>query len=175
MNWEAIGAITGLVGIGLVIVSLMYVGIQIRQSNKESRSQSRQSLVSTFGLLSWELATHPELLVIVAKGIDNWSSLSDLDKTRFENVMGRYLWNLHIGILQLEDGTLDPGTLDIIGNQMLMSVLMPGGIEWYEQTVNASPEVKQYISRRMNDPENLPLPASEATPHWVGLTEEIQS
>ncbi len=67
--------------------------------------------------------------------------------------MGRYLWNLHRGILQCEDGILDAETLDIIGSQMMMSVLMPGGAEWYKHTLNASPQVRRYIEERMNDPD----------------------
>jgi hypothetical protein len=86
MTWKAIGAITGLVGVGLVVVSLFYVGIQIRQSNKDSRSQSRQSLIDTFGLLQWELATQPELFVIILKGISDWSGLSSTDKAKFDHV-----------------------------------------------------------------------------------------
>jgi hypothetical protein len=33
MNWDAIGAIAGIIGVGLVIISLVYVGVQIGQSN----------------------------------------------------------------------------------------------------------------------------------------------
>ncbi len=174
MNWEAIGAIAGLVGVGLVVVSLIYVGIQIRQSNKDSKSQSRQNLIDTFGLLQWELATQPELFAIIVNGISDWSKLSNTDKTKFDHVMGRYLWNLHRGILQREDGILDAETLDIIGSQMMMSVLMPGGNEWYQHTLNASPQVRRYIAERLNDPDSLPSPVSEAVPHWAGLMDETK-
>jgi hypothetical protein len=172
MDWEAIGAIAGLIGVGLVIVSLIYVGAQIRQSNKDSKSQSRQSLLDTFGLLGWELAAQPELLTIVASGLTNWSGMSNLDKTRFDNVMGRYLWNLQRGILQSKDGILDAETLDTIGNQMLHAVLMPGGREWYEETSLASPEVRSYLNDRLNRPESLPLPASDAMPYWIALADD---
>lgn len=172
MNWEAIGAIAGLVGVGLVVVSLIYVGIQIRQSNKDSKSQSRQNLIDTFGLLQWELATKPELFAIIVNGISDWSKLSNMDKTKFDHVMGRYLWNLHRGILQCEDGILDAETLDIIGNQMMMSVLMPGGAEWYKHTLNASPQVRRYIEERLNDPDSLPNPVSKAMPQWEGMMDE---
>ncbi len=174
MNWEAVGAIAGLIGVGLVIVSLLYVGIQVRQSNKDARSQSRQALIDTFATLGWEMSLHPEMLEIVAAGIVNWSSLSNMDKTRFDNIMGRYLSNLHRGILQYEDGFLDSKTLDIFGNQMLFCVLMPGGEEWYKETSLAAPEVRRYIADRMDHPEGLPPPASEAVPHWMALAAERQ-
>ena len=174
MNWEAIGAITGLIGVGLVIVSLLYVGIQVRQSNKDARSQARQDLIDTFSVLGWEMTLHPELLEIVAAGLVDWSGLSNMDKTWFDNIMGRYLSNLHRGILQFEDGFLDSKTLDFFGNQMLFAVLMPGGEEWYRETSFAPPEVRNYIAERMNRPKGLPPPASEAIPHWIALAAERQ-
>ena len=54
MNWEAVGAIAGIIGVGLVVVSLIYVGIQINQNNKNARSEARQSLLDTFAEVNWE-------------------------------------------------------------------------------------------------------------------------
>ena len=174
MNWEAVGAIAGLIGVGLVIVSLLYVGIQVRQSNKDAKSQARQDLIDTFAGLGWEMSFKPEFLRIVADGIVNWPSLSNMEKTQFDNIMGRYLSNLHKAILQMEDGFLDSKTLDHFGNQMILCVLMPGGEEWYKETTLAVPEVRRYIADRFDHPEGLPPPASEAIPHWIALAAEKQ-
>ena len=46
MNWEAIGAIGEVAGAIGVIVTLIYLAAQIRQSNSLSRSESRQALVA---------------------------------------------------------------------------------------------------------------------------------
>ena len=46
MNWEAIGAIGEVAGAIGVIVTLIYLAAQIRQSNNLSRSASRQALVA---------------------------------------------------------------------------------------------------------------------------------
>ena len=172
MNWEAIGAITGLVGIALVIVSLLFVGIQVRQSNKDAKSLSRQNLIDTFSLLNWELAQNPDLLRIIAAGIDQWSSLSNMEKTRFETVMGRYLQNLQKGILQHKEDTLDEATLDNIADFMIMCVQLPGGREWYEQSAWPSQEVRAYISQRLSTPETLPPQLDQAVPHWMALADE---
>ncbi len=172
MNWEAIGAVAGLIGVALVIVSLIYVGIQIRQSNHDARSQARQNLLDTFGMLGWELASQPDLLVLLAKGLTDWPGLSNLEKTRFDNVMGRYLRNLQRGVLQHRDGILDEETLDSIGNQMLHAVLMPSGREWYEQSPLVSPEVRRYIDARIARSDTLPLPAEQAMPYWIALARE---
>ena len=34
MNWEAIGAVAEVIGVAAILLSLIYVSVQIRQSNK---------------------------------------------------------------------------------------------------------------------------------------------
>lgn len=46
MNWDAVGAISELVGAVAVIVTLIYLALQIRQNNALLRSQSRQAQLS---------------------------------------------------------------------------------------------------------------------------------
>lgn len=53
MNWEAISAISGLVSAIAVIVSLLYVAVQLRQNTKAVIAGSRQGLLdSDLGLIS---------------------------------------------------------------------------------------------------------------------------
>ncbi|MDD9888763.1 MAG: hypothetical protein OXU30_00295 [Gammaproteobacteria bacterium] len=46
MNWEAVGAISEIIGALAVVATLAYLAVQIRQSNDLLRSESRQTLVS---------------------------------------------------------------------------------------------------------------------------------
>ena len=46
MNWDALGAIGDLIGGIAVIGSLVFVGLQVRQSNKISKSESLRGLVA---------------------------------------------------------------------------------------------------------------------------------
>lgn len=43
MNWEAIGAISEIIGAIAVVVTLVYLAIQIRQSNREARASTLQT------------------------------------------------------------------------------------------------------------------------------------
>jgi hypothetical protein len=169
MNWEAIGAIASIIGVGLVVVSLFYVGIQIKQNNKDARSQARQSLLDTFAIVNWEFGNDIALVTIVSAGLHDWSTLSNLEKTRFETVMCRFLQNIEKGILLHHDGVLDSPTLDGIANFMLTCVLAAGGKDWFEQSMYPSKELREYFEKRMKDPSNLPLPISENMPHFAAI------
>ena len=46
MNWDALAAISEIIGALAVVITLAYLAVQIRQSNDLLRSESRQTLVS---------------------------------------------------------------------------------------------------------------------------------
>jgi hypothetical protein len=148
MDLESIYYVGQTIAVAAILGSLVFVGFQVRQSNKDARSQSRQGLIDTFALLNWELSQHPDLLRITAGGIKDWSSLSNLEKTQLETVMGRFLQNLQKGVLQFEDGILDADTLDNIADFMIMCVLTPVVSHFVAR--NAHPPATHSSGRREN-------------------------
>ena len=69
MNWEAIGAVGEAVGAAGVIVSLLYLAVQIRGDAREKRaSRTHDRSVSTGNLLL-TIANNPELSEIFSRGI----------------------------------------------------------------------------------------------------------
>ena len=47
MNWEAIGAVANLAGAMGVVISLVYLAMQIRDNTRSSRSATRQAIVDS--------------------------------------------------------------------------------------------------------------------------------
>ena len=45
MNWEAISAISQIVGVAVVVVTLVYLAAQVRQGNTLARLQARQRMI----------------------------------------------------------------------------------------------------------------------------------
>ncbi len=87
-------------------------------------------------------------------------------------MMNRYLANLHRGLLQYDDGMLDKDTLDIIADNMIMCILMPGGQDWYSESKTPTDRVRKYISGRLEVTESLPATAGEALPYLSAVAEE---
>ena len=82
MNWEAIGAIGEIVGASAVIASLVYLAVQIRNQNIESRISSIHDVLAGFRT---EIAAfrNPELAGLLAKGSVDYGALSDTEKIQF--------------------------------------------------------------------------------------------
>lgn len=77
MNWEAIGAFGEFVGAGAVVVSLIYLAIQIRDQNSEARTAGMHAVSQGFrdGIVS--LAEIPHVAEIWIKSNEDPTSLAD--------------------------------------------------------------------------------------------------
>ena len=83
MNWDAIGAIGELAGAGGVIISLLYLGLQIKRQNVESRFAAVYELVNETNIFYGSVAENKEVAEIWVKGIQNFDALDQVEKARF--------------------------------------------------------------------------------------------
>ena len=66
MILDDLGSIGSIISGIAVVVSLIYLAIQIRQNTEAERTSTYQSIVSDFGAMNNNIAGNPELLVIAA-------------------------------------------------------------------------------------------------------------
>ncbi len=90
MNWEAIGAVAGLIGVGLVIVSLIYVGIQMRQSNKTARAATELETARMYTEFLARTAHSEDMADIWDTGHANPDDLTATQKRRFIWIISEY-------------------------------------------------------------------------------------
>jgi hypothetical protein len=94
MNWEAIGAIAEMAGAIAVVVSLIYVAIQIRDNSNTNRILQRQNATNQLAGFMDLLLLNPELAEVHDKGRDNPEALSTTELVRFRRLMRRGFWYL---------------------------------------------------------------------------------
>lgn len=82
MNWDAIGAVGEIIGAIAVVVSLAYLGVQIRIQNRESRIASVHEVLEGFRT---EISAfrNAELAELLAKGAKDFEVLSETEKIQF--------------------------------------------------------------------------------------------
>ena len=82
MNWEAVTAVTGIIGALGVILSLIYLGRQIQLQNRESRIASIHDLNESYrnSIMSFQ---DPELAKIFTKAKDDFEHLSEAERLQF--------------------------------------------------------------------------------------------
>lgn len=93
MNWDAVIAITEVVGVIAVIGSLIYVGKQIKQNANLARASIVHETSVAWANASAMLATDGELADIYVRGV-NGESLSPAETKRLESLIDVYMANL---------------------------------------------------------------------------------
>ena len=87
MNWTAISAIAELLGSLGVIVSLIYVSVQIRQNSRVTGTSNYQQIMEYQNISIASIIDNPEAANIYNRGLESFSNLTDDEKTRFHMLM----------------------------------------------------------------------------------------
>jgi hypothetical protein len=69
MNWDAIGAIGEVIGAAAVVISLVYLATQIRQSTKTARATTRNAIAEATQSLLWDLIESQGMAEIIVKHV----------------------------------------------------------------------------------------------------------
>ena len=83
MNLNDLANIGQVIGAIAVVISLIYVALQIRQNTNAVRSATAQTVHEHFANWYHVLASDPVLSQIAAKGLRDYTSLSEQEKVRF--------------------------------------------------------------------------------------------
>jgi len=83
MNIESMANFADVIGGAAVIVSLIYVGIQIRRNAKSSQSQTSQAAHESLANVSLEMAKDSDLSSFLRKGMIAFDELSEDEQFQF--------------------------------------------------------------------------------------------
>jgi hypothetical protein len=89
LNWEALGAIAELLGAIGVIVTLIYLSVQIRQNNNHLGGAATTAVFEYQRTLTEMLSADTELYKIALRGNEDLASLDSWEQQRFT------LWAIH--------------------------------------------------------------------------------
>ena len=144
MNWDAIGAIAEIVGAAGVIITLLYLALQIRRSNQLATVESNRFGEHSPDLPIMAIVQDPEVAKIFRNGLADRESLSPDECVRFDMLMGMFIGSL-VGVL-IDQQLL--GRNDQLGGNhresLRIFLLSPGGASWWSSyrsrwaTVNQS-------------------------------------
>lgn len=106
MDWDAIGAIANILGAIGVIYSLVYLGIQIRNQNRESQLAAATELASQWSASMSDIAVSPELAKALEIGFYKPESLSPHQYLQFSSHLNRVFRDVETMYIQFLAGRL---------------------------------------------------------------------
>ena len=131
MNWEALGAIAESLGALGVILTLLYLGRQIRGQNIESRLTAFNTMTQQWATLIGDLAVRNDLADVFYKGASNFESLDGVETVRFSSHLGRTFRVIEGIYTQHSAGRLDNETWTAVVNSMRDLCSLPGVKAWW--------------------------------------------
>ncbi len=87
MNWEAIGAVGEIVGAVAVVLTLVYLAVQLRQNTAAVSTSTYESVTSGFNSVNEVVVGDAEVADIFYRGTVNPESLSPAEGIRFSFLM----------------------------------------------------------------------------------------
>jgi len=145
VNWEAAGAIGEIVGAAAVVVSLIYLALQIRTQNREARAASVHQVLHEYSEAISKLH-EPELADVWVAAIEDFDSLSPSQRLRFVIYLMVAVRSFEDAYFQWREGRLE----DSVWRPLLTSLLDVKSTEafvrfWELRRHQFRPEFADYI------------------------------
>ena len=148
MNWDAIGAVADSIGAVVVIVTLIYLTIQLRQNTKAIRHSTDRAVFEDAYKWMYTVVENPEVAELYVAGM-NGDEQSSADALRFSLLLNNLFvhWN----------HAYSEGAFDIVNNSQIGGVLSrPGGNAYWQRVVannsiSLSPGFIKYVNDIRSD------------------------
>ncbi len=172
MNWEAIGAIGELGGAAAVLVTLIYLAVQVRQSNFAQQRESFRGYVSELNARLLEPQRDPEFVELFQRANRDWNSIPLRDQAVVSSVYSSYFFACSEAFALRESGDVDPA-LVYEADQAVASILqMPGAAKWWEHGCSFySPSFQNHVDQLLAS-EECPPPIHHLLPWYMDEASE---
>lgn len=151
MNWEAVTAIAESIGVIGVIVSLVYLAIQVRHSNQVADDAAFKTT------LELSISSHHEMIEgangdAVIKGLVDYEELKGREKLVFDSVMASWFTVVASALFSKDLGFIDDKHTETLANILRTRFFPYSGIHawWAESKGMFSPEAQSWFEGEMS-------------------------
>ena len=160
MSLEDLGNIGEFVAAVAVVISLIYLAVQIRQNTRSVRMASHHSINTSLHDLSKLGASDPALAELWLKGRRDLDSLSEVERFQFE-MIASWLFRLYEELFNYHRrGQIDSTFWTARSGNILAYMSLPGVRQWWETTQLTFPvkggeqfsqEFREYIAKELRE------------------------
>lgn len=132
MTLQDLGSIGEFLGSLGVIISLIYLAIQIRQNTRSVRAATHQAFVEVNSSFAALLLNNDSMARVYRIGIDDYSKLNEDEQVQFDMLMVTYFRNMQSLFHQHNTGMLEDQVWEGSVRNMLWYIRQPGVLEWWK-------------------------------------------
>jgi hypothetical protein len=147
-DWANIGEVIGAIG---VVISLVYVGVQIRENTEEMRAMNRQQLIGRAHEATARFALSPELAAVLAK-VATSDPLTSGEQVQYGYLIRSMLYDVQEAFVLNREGRLDdaywetraavvrsymssPMARSVYERDKALGTLLPVFVAWMDESI----------------------------------------
>ncbi len=162
MTLEAWGVFAEIVGGISVLVTLIYLAIQVRQNTKQLKFQALKDAIGEFLTVHNDATNDVTKANLYRRGLGSFSTLSADEKAVFHSQIHPHLSGFHQVMILHKDGLIDLETFLALERVFLKTWLCPGAREWWSQYEHVPPPfLVNHIAKRMQEVSSSMNPFSQ--------------
>jgi hypothetical protein len=134
VNWDAIAAVGTLVGGVAVLLTLVYLSIQVRQNSRAVQLSGLADITAQWHHCGQLLASSPDLAGIVARGHASYDSLTTEEVLRYGAYVQAF-FDVSESYLRLIEEIDLGGQEEVLASIVQARIGIPGMAEWWKRNV----------------------------------------
>ncbi len=170
MNWDAVGAIAEIAGVLLIFVSLVFVGIQVRQNTAQLRQDNLRETIRGLLDTNWYFHRDDSAFEVFRQGCSSFDELSPKDQAVFHSIAVDLSFNFELILRLHQVGLIDSAALEITERFFLAVLITPGGNQWWDFARRTKPmpnSTIDHIQALMDAPDKHFKPITELQPWFA--------
>jgi hypothetical protein len=148
---EQLGSLGEVLGAIATIGTLWYLALQIRQNSKTERASNFVKIMQDQQV--WLSITQSEEVAdIYLRGLRDFSSLTDVERTRFHMILSLHFSNMQLAFRLHQEGALATELYDDTFASMLNFAGNPGARDWWQSAQQwFHPDFAEHVSSKVRD------------------------
>src|SRR5438309_4365217 len=131
INWEAVSAVGQIIGAIAVVISVVYLALQVRSNARQMRLASMRSMSDAFNRWLQSMAENPHIGELWYRGMRDFDSLEGADLARYSALMDHQFRIYEDMYYQKLEGHLDPRVWRGFEAPMRDIIAYPGAQAWW--------------------------------------------
>lgn len=128
-GYAALGEILGAIA---VVASLVYLGRQIHQTNRQAQAEARYSFVEAYSQMNLTIASDKAVASIFRRGLKG-ETLDEDEFMQFFAVVGQFLNTWSVLFDMTREGLLPPAQWTMIRKDIITMMASPGGARFWNE------------------------------------------
>ena len=152
MNWDAVGAVAELIGSIAVVITLIYLAVQLKHNSKSTRLAAAHGLASTYSATLNHISSNQELTELYFNGLGDDPGLSKTERRQFDLIVLQLVRNGDVHFHSFLEGTMSKELWEATESGFLQLYSQPGGkASWERQRHLVSESFRNHVERKYGE------------------------